>query len=274
MTNWRSLSPISAAVVSLPLLAGIGVASHAISSPQNKAEEQRRVDKDALDALDKMGASLRSRTALSLNANIVKEDVLGSGQKLQYEGTLDIRARRPDRFRIISDSDTQKRQIYYDGKTVTIFSPRQKLYASFAAPPTIGETLRMARDRFNLEIPIAELFTWGNDQSQIARLTSGFFVRTEHIGSQACNHFAFRQKNVDWQIWIAADEMTLPCKLVITRTDDPSRPQYTASFHWSSPANMAESDFTFKPPGDARKIEIVALDQKSVASDQKSGGHP
>ena len=88
------------------------------------------VDPAALQALDRMGAALRSHMTFVLTADISDEDVLDSGQKLQYDGKLQISARRPDRFLISSTSDTRSRDFYYDGKAVTVFSPKLGMYAS------------------------------------------------------------------------------------------------------------------------------------------------
>jgi hypothetical protein len=204
-----------------------------------------------------MGAVLRSRNAFAMKADVTKEEVLGSGEKLQFAGTLDISARRPDRFRIALASDAQDRQIYYDGKSVTVYAPKLGVYGTFVAPATIAQTIRTARDRYDIETPLADLFTWGTDNSAAAQLTSGFLVRLEHIDGRACNHYAFRQPNVDWQIWIATDQSALPCKLIITNTEDDSRPQYTAVMHWDFPPAIADSVFTFAPPQSANKIVIV-----------------
>jgi hypothetical protein len=256
--------PIFAGCTALVLLsAGPGVTApqQQASSPAQRTAAPAAsadVDADALMALTKMGEALRSHNALSVTMDVTNEDVLTSGQKLQYVGTVQVTARRPDRFKMSIVSDIKNRDIYYDGKSVTVFSPRLGLYANFAAPGTIAQTLEAARDKFGVELPVADLFTWGVDDSRAARLTSGFLVRPEHIDGRACNHYAFRQQNVDWQIWID-DQTSLPCKLVITRTDDPSLPQYTAVMRWTFPTTIAESTFNFMPPTGSQKIAILEL---------------
>ena len=221
------------------------------------ADAAPAVDPAALQALDRMGAALRSHTTFALTADISDEDVLDNGQKLQYAGKLEVRAHRPDRFVITATSDTRSRTFYYDGKAVTVFSPKLDMYASFPAPPTIAETLTKANRDYGIELPLADLFSWGTDKTLVSRIQSGFFLRPEHIDGKVCNHYAFRQPHVDWQIWIADDASALPCKLVITGRDDPSMPQYTAVLHWSFPATIAETEFTFTPPADAHRIAFA-----------------
>ena len=65
-----------------------------------------------------------------------------------------------------------------------------------------------------------------------------------------------RQDDVDWQVWIRQKGAALPCKLVITSTDDPSLPQYSAVYTWMPQQTHAASVFTFVPPKDSRKILI------------------
>jgi hypothetical protein len=224
------------------------------------ARPRSAVDQDALAALERMGAALRARIIFVLTADITDEDVLNSGEKLQFAGTVEISARRPDRFKVSIMSDIKDRQIYYDGKQVTVYAPKLGMYGQFTAPATIAQTLRAARERYDIELPLADLFTWGTDESAASKLRSGFLVRPEHISGRACDHYAFRQENVDWQIWIAAEGAALPCKLVITNTEDDSRPQYTAVLRWNFPNALAEDVFAFKPPSaGANRIVIVDM---------------
>jgi hypothetical protein len=217
-------------------------------------------DPDALAALNKMGAELRTHQNFDVKSEVTMEDVLGSGQKLQYAGTTEVQARRPNGFKISMVSDQKSRDLYYDGKSVTMFSPKLGYYASFPAPDTIGKTLKIAKDEYGVELPLADLFAWGVDKSLEARVLSGFKVGPEHVGDRTCSHYAFRQKNVDWQVWIADDGPALPCKLIITNTSDPAMPQYVSVLHWSFPASIPDSVFAFAAPPSSRKIVIAKID--------------
>ena len=229
----------------------------------SRQAKSSQIDPDALSALERMGAELRSHKLFSVKADVTTEDVLNSGQKLQYSGTLELLARRPDRFKITAVSDQRARQIFYNGSSVTVFSPRLGYYGSFHAPPTIYETVEKANADYGIELPLADLFTWGTDKSDIAEIRSAFLVDNEHIGSQTCNHYAFRQKHIDWEVWIQRDGAPLPCKLVITNRDDPSMPQYSARLRWSFPTSIADSAFTFVPSPTAHEIVFVAAGKRA-----------
>jgi hypothetical protein len=222
-------------------------------------------DPDAMAALNKMGAELRTHQNFDMKSDVTMEDVLEGGQKLQYAGTIEVLARRPNAFKISMVSDMKNRQLYYDGKTITQYSPKLGYYASIPAPDTIGETVKILKDEYSVELPLADLFAWGVDKSLEARVLSGFKVGAEHVGDRKCTHYAYRQKNVDWQVWIADDGPALPCKLVITSTTDPAMPQYVSVLHWSFPASIPDGTFAFTPPPSSKKIVIAKIDQEGNA---------
>lgn len=53
------------------------------------------------------------------------------------------------------------------------------------------------------------------------------------VGGELCDHYAFRQDQVDWQIWIATGSRPLPRKLVITSRANEARPQSVTQYRWN-----------------------------------------
>jgi hypothetical protein len=132
---------ILAGAVALPLAIGLGAAAYA----QDKAAARAKPDPTPLAALNKMGEALRALNAFTVVADVTTEQVLDSGQKLQYGGDLKIEAQRPGGFKIRMTLDHKDREIYYDGKSLTLFAPKVGYYASVPAPPTIGATWTRSR---------------------------------------------------------------------------------------------------------------------------------
>lgn len=248
----RTLRTIVASAVAIPLALGLGGAAFA----QAAAAPAAKPDADALAALFKMGDALRAMGAFSLSADVTTDTVLESGQKLQGEGTLKIDALRPDKFKISVDANHQARDFYYDGKSLTLFAPKIGYYASVPAPPTIRATLEAVKDKYGLEIPLADLFSLGTDPSLTARIKEGFDAGPDVVAGENCQHYAFRQEAVDWEVWIRSDGPALPCKIVITTTTDPAMPQYAATMKWQGGSPAADT-FTFTPPANANRIAVA-----------------
>jgi len=214
-------------------------------------------DPKAIAALKRMGAYLRTLKTFAVRSEATKDEVLDSGQKIQFSGTVDIHARLPDRLRLDVTSDRKQRQIYYDGKSVTQFAPRVGYYASVEAPGTIRETLTVAADKYDLEVPLADLFFWGTDQSGVDDIKSAIDLGPSRIDGVECEHYAFRQVGVDWQLWIESGKTPLPRKLVITTLDEPSQPQYATVLHWDLKSGGDSRMYAFVPPKGARKIVMA-----------------
>ena len=60
-------------------------------------------------------------------------------------------------------------------------------------------------------MPLEDLFTWGTPQSKEKEITSAIDVGPTPIHGITCEQYAFRQKGVDWQIWIQLGA-TIPCR--------------------------------------------------------------
>jgi hypothetical protein len=244
------------AVGASTLFLGIAGTGLMAQTPPAPAPAPAIRDPQTLAALDKMGAALRRLQSFEVRSDTTEERVLATGQKIQYSGITDAIVQRPNRLRIERVNDRQARSLYFDGKTLTIYSPRMGFYGSVPATGTIREVVAKVADNYDIETPLADLFAWGEDPALAAKIKSAFYVGAETIGGFACDQYAMRQERVDWQVWIRQKGEALPCKLVITSTDDPSMPQYSAVFTWIPNKTYPASAFTFVPPKGATKIPL------------------
>lgn len=255
------------AVLCVPAIA-CAAPDQAGSPPPAATRAAAAVQPQALAALEKMGRYLRGLKNFTVQGESTLELVTEDGQKLQFPGTVQYKVRAPNGLQLDIRSDRKERQLFYDGKTLTVYGPRNKYYASVEAPPTIAELLSNAADRYGIELPLADLFLWGTDKAPVSALTSAVFVGPARIDGTVTEHYAFRQPGVDWQVWIENGARPLPRRLVITTTDDAAQPQYASTLKWNTDAKLGDSAFTFTPPKDAHRIELVEVDV--VAIEEKS----
>lgn len=235
----------------------VGGCSTAFATEVERAgapRDEPAVDPQAIKALEGMGAFLRSLPSFEVEAETTTDEVLDSGQKVQLSADADIRVRRPDRLRVDIKSDRKQRQLWYDGKTFTVNGPKGGYYASFDAPPTLAETVSVAEQRYGVELPLVDLFYWGTDKSGINDIQSAIDVGPATIEGVETEQYAFRQKGVDWQLWIQKGDQPLPRKLVITSTKDPAQPQHVAILDWDLKPDVGDTVFAFTPPADSHRI--------------------
>lgn len=252
----------------LAIVAGTFTPAQARQAQGTEATSQP-VTPEIRQALERMAEALKAMNNFEIKADMTSEEVLESGQKVESSGVLTIAARRPDRLYIELASERRMRQFYYDGKQVTIYGPKTGYYATVAAPPTTHQLLDELSNRYGVETPLADLFEWGASGVKLDKVQSGFYAGPDRIQGQACDHYAFRQESVDWQLWIRREGQPLPCKIVMTNTDDASQPQTAAIFNWVAGQTMADSRFRFTPPANAHRIQLTP-----VAASGADGGQP
>ncbi len=213
-------------------------------------------DAAVVNRLAEVGAYLRAQKHFAVKANAVIDEVLLSGQKLQFASTVDYQFSSPDKLRASVRSDRKQRDYYFDGKTLTQVAPRNGYYASVPLPGTIGEAMIAVAQRYDVEIPLADLFLWGTPKGGLDDVTSALLVGPARIGGVDADHFALRQPGVDWQVWVERGARALPLKVVITTTDDPAQPQYAATLKWDLKASPPAAAFTYVPAKGAHRIEL------------------
>ena len=242
----------------------------ASSERSTAAVKPPAIDPDAIAALTRMAAFLRDQRSFTVHARRETDEVLESGQKVLLTSTITIDARRPDRLRADVTSDRKERQYFYDGKTLTLNSPRMGFYATVPAAPKIGTVLDELAQRYGIEFPLADLFYWGTEKASTDQITSAIDVGPSRIGGVDTEQYAFRQPGLDWQIWIERGASPLPRKLALTTTDDPARPQYVADLDWVLDAKHDDARFTFVPSKDSHKIDLAELPERGAPAKQRS----
>jgi hypothetical protein len=169
---------------------------------------------------------------------------------------------RPNRLRALMRSARSQRELIYDGKTVTLFTPAQKYYSTVEFVGTIGELINRLEERFGVELPLSDLFLWGTPAAPLDKIESAMNAGQDFIGHDLCDQYAFRQGTIDWQVWITTGSKPLPRKIVITNRADEARPQSVSLIDWNLKPTFKDSVFMFTPPKGATKIEIVPLKTK------------
>jgi hypothetical protein len=251
-TNFVMLVVLLAVLVFCFLLPAI------VSAQQKEVEEIPNVEKGAREKLKKATDYLTGLTQLHLKAYKEQDAVQESGQKLQFSSGFEVFLKRPDRlFASLTDDDGNIRRLWYDGKTVTMYDEREKVYGQIPAGATIDEMLDYLEIVILYPLPLADLFY--NDLSSLSsRALSGMYLGISFVENSACDHLAFRGESVDWQFWVERGEKPLIRKIVITYKEIPGEPQLSARLsEWDVKPSLSNSLFQFSKPEGSRRIQVL-----------------
>ena len=233
------------------------------------AADAPTIDPAAAKALDSMGAYLRSLPQFAISGDSSTDVVDDNGQTIQIANHTLLQVKRPNQLHVEVSGDEGTRSAFYDGKTFTFYGTPHHYYATVPAPATIAALVQDLSSKYGLDTPLSDLFYWGTPQSQAAALTSAQVIGDERIAGQICTHYAYRQPDVDWQIWISKSAQPLPCKVSIIDTSNPARPQHTATLKWQLHPALSAQNFRFTPPAGAQRIVLrkVAADASAAQAE-------
>jgi hypothetical protein len=243
-----------------------GVAERAVPAVPASAEAGATArDSSAIAALERMGAYLRGLTTFQIRGETSRDEVLDDGQSVEFAAVVDMIVQRPNRIRAEVTSDRKQRLYFGDGKTFSVWAKRMNYYATIPAPPTLRELADTLADKYDLELPLVDLFYWGERKS-LDDIRGASDIGASQVDGVTCEHYAFRQEGADWQVWIQQGDYPLPRRLVITTTTDAARPQYAATLTWNLAPSYDDTAFTFVPPKDAKRITLVEMPAPAPAT--------
>ena len=217
------------------------------------------IDPAAVAALDTMSTYLRHLPRYSLVADISKDKVIQGNGKLQFDHVLTAGYVKGEGLFMVSSSAQRQLEYFYNHKQFSLYTPRKHFYVTVDAPATITATMAAIEDKYDLSLPLSDIFLWGTEMAPTDAIEAAFLVGPGRVDGQDCQHYAYRQADVDWQLCIADGDKPLPLKLVITTTDIAIQPQYVATIKWDLNPSIAADSFTFTPPADAKPIQFQAV---------------
>ena len=233
-------------ILGLSLWFGAGV-THAQTNLSPRAEQVLRAACQYLAEAPYFGIS----------AEIWREHVTETGEKVQFTRVVEMEVRRPNRLHVGIHSPHTDRSFWYDGKTLTVLDGRRNFYSTAPMPPTIDQTLDAAHSELGIDLPLIDLAVsdpYNNATARVERAT--YFGLAQAMG-YSCHHLAFTQDNLDWQVWIEDGPQPLIRKFVITHKNEPGSPEFTALIRqWNMTDRIADSDFAFEPPRGAIKVQM------------------
>ena len=127
------------------------------------------VNPASIQALKDMGASLQALKRFQVTTDVTGERVLADGQKLQHAATATLDVVRPNKVRARMVSARSVRELIFDGKTVTLYTPAQKSYSSVEFAGTLDQLIDRLQQNYGVEVPLSDLFVWGTPRRRSTR---------------------------------------------------------------------------------------------------------
>jgi len=215
---------------------------------------------DSAQILKAMSDYLASQKTIALTFDSDVEVITPEVEKIQFASSGKMLLSRPDKLRVSRTGGYADVEIVFDGKTISALGKNINSFTQMEAAGSIDQLVGKLRDMNILSAPGADFL----GTHVFEELMSGV-IEAKHIGLGVidgieCEHLAFRNRDIDWQIWIEAGARPIPRKYVITSKGIGAAPQYTLRIKdWKTDAPAAADAFAFTPPPGANKVALEAL---------------
>jgi len=227
--------------------------------------------------LKAMSDYMKSVKQFSFRGKISFDDVLPTGQKIQYSAENQVAIRRPDRVYAEMQGDTGKRRFWFDGKRATLVDGGLGVYTTVDdLPIELGAMMDHLMEKYDFSPPLADLVYPDIYEALIDNVQFGIYVGLHDVEGVRCHHLAFVTKYIDWQIWIEDGLQMVPRKVVITYKALPESPQYTAILtDWDLNARFSDIlfDVEMAALANLEKIEFLTKVELVEKDNEKEVGH-
>ena len=252
---------LTAIILALPAASLAQEQNPAANAPADQASKSPApapiMEQRALELLKRMSETLVAAEAFTYRSRSAVEVPAKTGQFVTLFGSSEVALERPSKLQIRVTGDVPNFQFYYDGASITAFSPKNDVYSASSAPPTIDEMLKFVEDKANIHFPSSDVMVSDPYAVMTKDLTSALVVGPSTVDGSPCEHLAFMAPDINWEIWIETGKSALPRRLLVTYTDVTNFPRFAVEFsNWDLKPKLAASRFVFTKPADAKQIEF------------------
>jgi hypothetical protein len=237
-----------------------GVLTLSVTVSTSARAQTLPVDPAAVQKLKQMTEFLDGLQQFSVETQSTLEELHVSGHRVDKDLAASVTVKRPNKLRAARAGGLMDQRFFYDGQTLTLYNPVEKVYASEAAPNTIERMIDFAGETVGILLPAADLLYRNAFPLLMQDVTLAAVVGKTVVGGVTCEHLLFSRPDVDFQVWIAEGKRPFPHKYVVTETATPALLSITTVLsNWKTDAAVADAHFKFVPPKGTSATRFLPL---------------
>ncbi len=207
----------------------------------------------AIEILKAASAILAAAQSMTFTAVVSYESPSRLGPPLVYSTKSEVTVQRPNKLKVITVGDGPVSEFYYDGKTMTAYSPDQKLVAIADAPPTIDAALQTAFNTAATYFPFTDVIVSDPYKDLAEGMKIAFYMgQSIVVGDTTTDMVAYVTGDVFVQVWIGHDDH-LPRRIYAIYLNDPLRLRHVLELsNWAINPSIPSDAFVADVAGAAR----------------------
>jgi hypothetical protein len=229
------------------------------------------LETQAIELLKAASGRLAAARSMSFTAVVSYENPSLSGFPLLYTTRSRVLLQRPDKLRVITPGDGPAYEFYYNGKTITAYSPGQDLVSIAEAPSTIDAALEAVYHLAATYFPFTDMIVADPYRDIAGGLTRAFYIgKSSIVGGTTTDMLAYESDGTFVQLWIGADDK-LPRMARAVYTGDPAQLRHQVEFSdWQLDMTVPPDAFTSQQAASAARIPFARPDAGIAGSEVTS----
>ena len=235
----------------IPAFLGLGLMSHMpVFADEASAKATVRA----------MSDYLAGQKIVSAKYNTELEVITPAVEKITFSSTGDILLSRPDKLRAHRAGGYADVELVYDGKAFNLHGKHNNSYIRLEIPGTVDNLIDQLREKYGAVLPFADLLLSNPYNALMDGVVEAKDIGRGVIDGVECEHLAFRNNDVDWQLWVQLGPNPVPRQYIITSKAVAGAPQYRIRISdWKTDVPAGSDVFVFKAPEGAKPISIDAM---------------
>ncbi|MCX6129248.1 MAG: DUF2092 domain-containing protein [Proteobacteria bacterium] len=228
------------------------------SANPSHARDLSKISLQSDQALKSATDYIKSLNSFSYTAHTSVETVSSSNEKIMFDMDLKVAVKRPNKI-FAQKTGYETMQFYFNGSRLVGFNPSNNRYAASDESGDIDSLLKVL-SKYQVEAPMADFVSSDPYKVLFENIESADYLGTAEIAGGKYHHLAFRQDNVDWQLWIDMGPSPLIKRFRVTSKSLTGSPSYTVDLdNWKSNPDIDDSLFNFSIPDTASSVEFKDL---------------
>jgi hypothetical protein len=248
------LQTLTVPAVSLLMAAGLSSCATA-TRPQ--------ADAKATAVIETMSQRLTAARTLRVTATRDASSGFYVGFDVAEHAQIRAVVARPGKMLAVADTNLGRRSVSYDGSGILFVDHKAKTHARVKTGRDIDSAVRELERVYGMMPPLAELLVNKPASFLMEGVTSTQHQGEEKVTGEICDHLAFQQANLSWELWVAKSDH-LPRKMVITHPNGEGGPPLKVTLtlkSWDLQAPVSEADFALPVPSGSIPVEMIPLSQ-------------
>jgi hypothetical protein len=265
MNKDKTFRRLFSLALSVLLIAAVGCTRQAVQQTREEAAvpgPEIKIEPKADEILKASSSRLASARTMKFTAVVYYESPSRIGPPLAYTTKSYVTVQRPDKLKVITAGDGPATEFYYDGKTMTAFSPAEDLVAVAEAPSTIDAALEAAYHRAAIYFPFSDVIVADPYNDIADGMTVAFYIgQSKVVGGTTTDMVAYETGGTFVQVWIGAEDK-LPRMARAIYANDPAQLRHIAVFSdWQLDTAVPADAFFSPAAAKAKRIPFARPDQ-------------